>query len=46
MEYIDQLPLNAGPDVFGMHDNANIACAQKETFSTFNTILLMVSPSA
>jgi dynein heavy chain len=41
MQYIDGLPLNAGPDVFGMHENANIACAQAETFSTFGTILLM-----
>jgi dynein heavy chain len=41
MAFFEGLPINAGPDVFGMHDNANITCAQNETFSTFSTILLM-----
>jgi len=41
LDFFEQLPINAGPDVFGMHDNANIACAMNETFSTFSTILLM-----
>ena len=40
-EYIDQLPLQAGPGLFGMHENANIACAQAETFTLFDTFLLM-----
>ena len=26
MDYIDTLPLTAGPAVFGMHENANISC--------------------
>lgn len=41
MEYIDKLPINADPDVFGMHDNANIACAYNETMEIFTTIMDM-----
>jgi len=41
MDFFEGLPINAGPDVFGIHDNGNIACALNETFSTFSTILLM-----
>lgn len=39
MAYVDSLPLVAGPGIFGLHDNANIACALNETFSIFDTIL-------
>merc|ERR1711871_479733 len=39
MEYIEALPINAGPAVFGMHDNAAIATGMQETFNTFGTIL-------
>lgn len=41
MDYIDSLPINAGPQVFGMHDNANIAAANSETFGIFSTIALL-----
>jgi dynein heavy chain len=41
MEYIEGLPLNAGPQVFGMHSNANIAAANAETFGIFGTIALL-----
>ena len=30
MKYIQGLPLSEGPDVFGMHENANISCAFTE----------------
>ncbi len=33
--------MTAGPGVFGLHENANIACALAETFVIFDTILLM-----
>lgn len=35
LDYIDSLPLQASPVVFGMHDNAQIASANFETFSLF-----------
>ncbi len=40
--YVDSivaLPLNAEPEVFGMHDNANITCAQNETYGMFDVLL-------
>jgi len=43
MDYIETLPLTAGPGIFGMHDNANIACAMNETFSMFDTLLQLES---
>ncbi|RLN44872.1 hypothetical protein BBJ28_00009701 [Nothophytophthora sp. Chile5] len=39
--YIDELPLNPEPEVFGMHDNANITCALAETFHVFDLILAL-----
>lgn len=39
MEYIDQLPLSAEPEVFGMHDNANITCAITDADDAFSIIL-------
>ncbi|KAF4320280.1 hypothetical protein JM18_005063 [Phytophthora kernoviae] len=41
LDYIDELPLNPEPEVFGMHDNANITCALAETFHTFDLILAL-----
>lgn len=41
MEQIETMPMTAGPGVFGLHENANIACALAETFVIFDTILLM-----
>lgn len=41
MECIERMPMTAGPGVFGLHENANIACALAETFVMFDTILLM-----
>ena len=39
LEYVAQLPVNAAPEVFGLHENADITCAQNDTYSMFATIL-------
>jgi len=41
LDYIEGLPLNAEPEVFGMHDNANITCAITEIDATFGIILAL-----
>ena len=41
LDYIDALPLNAEPEVFGMHDNANITCAITVADDTFGIILTL-----
>merc|ERR1712010_94783 len=41
MDYIETLPLTAGPAIFGMHDNANISCAFTEAMGMFDTLLTM-----
>ncbi|XP_064645339.1 dynein axonemal heavy chain 6-like [Lineus longissimus] len=37
--YIESLPLIDDPEIFGMHDNANIAFQTQETLALINTIL-------
>ena len=41
MDYIETLPLTAGPAIFGMHENANISCAFTEAMGMFDTLLTM-----
>ena len=41
IDYIESFPLNAEPEVFGMHDNANITCAITEIDATFGIILAL-----
>ncbi|XP_053317654.1 dynein axonemal heavy chain 6 [Spea bombifrons] len=38
-EYIENLPLTDDPEIFGMHENANLAFQRKETSTLINTIL-------
>ncbi|CAM9114000.1 unnamed protein product, partial [Choristocarpus tenellus] len=39
VDYIKSLPFNEGPEVFGLHANANISCALSETNSLLDTAL-------
>merc|ERR1711988_687457 len=41
MEYIESLPMNAEPEVFGMHDNAAITSAITEADASFAIILTL-----
>jgi len=40
IEFIDQLPLEVSPDVFGLHPNASMTKDQKNTTELFESILL------
>ncbi|XP_062252615.1 dynein axonemal heavy chain 1 [Platichthys flesus] len=39
LEYFRGLPINDTPEIFGLHDNANISFAQNETFSLLEAIV-------
>ena len=39
--YLRSLPINDMPEVFGLHDNANITFAQNETYNLLNGLLLL-----
>lgn len=41
MDYIKRLPINDDPDLFGMHANADITCAQALTTSCLQTLLML-----
>lgn len=40
--YIKGLPINEPTEIFCMHDNANITFAQKETYTLFDNLLLLM----
>lgn len=46
MEYIKALPYNEGPEVFGLHANANMSCALSETNSLLDSALSLQPRSA
>lgn len=37
--YIDGLPIQDGPEVFGLHENANISYQKQESLNTLETVL-------
>jgi dynein heavy chain len=39
MLYIQSLPVNSDPEVFGLHENADIVTAQNECYSLLETVL-------
>jgi dynein heavy chain len=39
MAYVKSLPINDTPEIFGLHDNANITFAQNETFRTLGDLV-------
>lgn len=46
VEYIKALPYNEGPEVFGLHANANMSCALSETNSLLDSALSLQPRSA
>ncbi|XP_058647833.1 dynein axonemal heavy chain 1 isoform X3 [Onychostoma macrolepis] len=39
LTYFRGLPINDSPEIFGLHDNANISFAQNETFALLGTLV-------
>ena len=39
MAYVRSLPINDTPQIFGLHENANITFAQNETYAMLGTLL-------
>ena len=39
LSYVKSLPINDTPEIFGLHDNANITFAQNETFNVLAAIV-------
>lgn len=46
LTYIKSLPLNDMPEIFGLHDNANITFAQNETYTLLGTIVQLQPKSS
>lgn len=46
LSYIKSLPLNDMPEIFGLHDNANITFAQNETFALLGAIVQLQPKSS
>ncbi|XP_066527086.1 dynein axonemal heavy chain 1 [Hoplias malabaricus] len=46
MSYIRGLPINDTPEIFGLHDNANISFAQNETYALLGAVLQLQPRSA
>uniref|UniRef100_A0A8C4M1C9 Dynein axonemal heavy chain 1 n=1 Tax=Equus asinus TaxID=9793 RepID=A0A8C4M1C9_EQUAS len=46
LSYIKGLPLNDMPEIFGLHDNANITFAQNETYALLSTIIQLQPKSS
>ncbi|CAM39593.2 putative dynein heavy chain [Leishmania braziliensis MHOM/BR/75/M2904] len=43
LDYLDSWPLNPKPEIFGLHENADITCAQNTTHSILSAVLALES---
>lgn len=43
LDYLQSWPLNPQPEIFGLHENADITCAQNTTHSILSTVLALES---
>ena len=41
LKYIKDLPINDTPEIFGLHENANITFAQSETFQVSSALIIV-----
>jgi dynein heavy chain len=46
IEYVKSLPINDTPEIFGLHDNANITFAQNETLTMLKGLLKLQPKTA
>jgi dynein heavy chain len=46
LAYIKSLPINDTPEIFGLHDNANITFAQNETYALLGGLLKLQPKSS
>jgi dynein heavy chain len=46
IDYVRSLPFTESPEVFGLHDNADISCAMRETNDLLNTALSLAPRAA
>ncbi|KAG7477961.1 hypothetical protein MATL_G00075170 [Megalops atlanticus] len=46
LDYIRGLPINDTPEIFGLHDNANISFAQNETFALLGAVVKLQPKAA
>ena len=46
MDYVRSLPINDTPEIFGLHENANITFAQNDTYALLGSLLLLQPKSS
>ena len=46
MQYVRSLPINDTPEIFGLHENANITFAQNEAFGQLEALLKLQPKTA
>ncbi|CCW68744.1 unnamed protein product [Phytomonas sp. Hart1] len=46
LEHLHNFPLNPKPEIFGLHENADITCAQNITSGILSTVLSLISQTS